>query len=174
MPSIFGRCGVTVDSDVARATFSATPPCGGSGWLLLEYGLRTDAHAEHQLLPAQQQKLRILLVDDSADYLTVICVVLEEKGTIEVIGTAGNRIEAIEAVAELQPDLVIMDVQMPQMDGLMAASVLSRHFPATKIVLMSAEDSHQLRLVSRAAGADAFVAKSLLGQDLARVLEAIQ
>lgn len=139
-----------------------------------EYGLRTDAHAEHQLLPAQQQKLRILLVDDSADYVTVICAVLEEKGTIEVIGTAGNGIEAIEAVADLQPDLVIMDVQMPQMDGLTAASVLSRHFPATKIVLMSAEDSHQLRLAARAAGADVFVAKSLLGQDLARVLEAIQ
>jgi len=80
--------------------------CGGNA-ADNEYGLRTDAHAEHQLLPAQQQKLRILLVDDSADYLTVICAVLEEKGTIEVIGTAGNGIEAIEAVADLQPDLVI-------------------------------------------------------------------
>ena len=139
-----------------------------------EYGLSTDAHAEHQVLPAQQPKLRILLVDDSADYVTVICAVLEQDGRIEVIGTAGNGIEAIEAVADLQPDLVIMDVQMPQMDGLMAASVLSRYFPATKIVLMSAEDSDQVRLASRVAGADAFMAKSLLGQDLAGVLEAIQ
>jgi CheY-like chemotaxis protein len=193
MPSIFGRCGVMIDSDVARATglavasallllaagqdgccLSLFHSCCGDNAVDNEYGLRTDAPAEHQLLPAQQQKLRILLVDDSADYVTAICAVLEEKGIIEVIGAAGNGIEAVEAVAELQPDLVIMDVQMPQMDGLMAASVLSRHFPATKIVLMSAEDSHQLRLASRAAGADAFVAKSLLGQDLALVLEAIQ
>jgi len=139
-----------------------------------EYGLRTNGQAERELLPAQPQKLRTLLVDDSADCLTVICAVLEEDGTIDVIGAAGNGIEAIEAVADLEPDLVIMDVQMPQMDGLMAASVLSRHFPATKIVLMSAEDSHQLRLASRAAGADGFVAKSRFWEDLARVLQALQ
>jgi DNA-binding NarL/FixJ family response regulator len=139
-----------------------------------EYGLRTKAHAERELLPAQRQKLRTLLVDDSAEYLTAVCAVLERDGTIDVIGAAGNGIEAIKAVADLQPDLVIMDVQMPQMDGLIAASVLSRHFPATKIVLISAEDSHQLRLASRAAGADAFLAKSRFKQDLASVLQAIQ
>ena len=187
MHSIFGRCGVTIDSDVARATeesrnrpqhdrarnprifrhipalkcsldsarvrsfrsdrvtedlrllttlYTRTSKQGSNDWLLLqpysslaagqdgcclslvrnccggnavdnEYGLRTDAYAEHQILPAQQQKLRILLVDDSADYVTAICAVLEEKGIIEVIGAAGNGIEAIEAVADLQPDLVI-------------------------------------------------------------------
>ena len=139
-----------------------------------EYGLCTNTHAEHQMLPAQKRKLRLLLVDDSADYLTVICAVLEQDGRIEVIGTAGNGIEAIEAVAGLQPDLVIMDVQMPQMDGLIAGAILCRHFPATKVVLMSAEDSDQLRLASRAAGAEVFVAKSRLGQDLACVLQAIQ
>lgn len=141
----------------------------------MDNDFRTDAHAEHQFLQAQQQqKVRTLLVDDSADYLTAICAVLEQDGTFDVIGTAGNGTESIEAAAVLQPELVIMDVQMPQMDGLTATSILSRHFLATRIVLMSAEDSHQLRLASRAAGADAFIAKSRVGQDIARVLQALQ
>lgn len=106
----------------------------------MDNDFRTDAHAEHQFLQAQQQqKVRTLLVDDSADYLTAICAVLEQDGTFDVIGTAGNGTEAIEAAAVLQPELVIMDVQMPQMDGLTATSILSRHFLATRIVLMSAE-----------------------------------
>lgn len=139
-----------------------------------EYGSCTSTYADYQPLPAQQQKLRTLLVDDDADYLTAICAILEQDVAIDVIGAAQNGMEAIKAVADLHPELVIMDVRMPGMDGLTAASYLSRLFPATKIVLMSAEESHQLRLACREAGADGFVAKSQFWQDLARVLQALQ
>jgi len=139
-----------------------------------EYGSRTTAHAEYRFLPEHQRKLRTLLVDDSADYLTAIRAVLDDDGTVDVVGCAGNGIEAISAVADLHPELVIMDVQMPRMNGLTAASLLCRLFPGTKIVLMSGEDSHKLRLASREAGADGFVAKSRFGEELACVLQSLQ
>lgn len=139
-----------------------------------ECGLATTTYPEQLPLPPQQQRWRTLVVDDSFGYRTVLCAVLKQEGIVDMIGTAGNGVQAIERVAAMQPDLVIMDVQMPEMDGLTAASVLSRDFPRTRIVLMSAEDSPQLRLASRAAGANAFLPKSRIAWDIAEVLQVMQ
>ena len=75
----------------------------------------------------------------------------------------------MQATARLEPDLLLMDVQMPLMNGLAAASVVFVGFPLTSTVLMSAEDSPQLRAACLASGARAFIHKPHFRQDLAGV-----
>jgi len=119
---------------------------------------------------AAQPRLRVVVADDSADYLEVVCAMLELEDEIDVVGRANNGVEAVQATARLEPDLLLMDVQMPLMNGLAAASVVFVGFPLTSTVLMSAEDSPQLRAACLASGARAFIHKPHFRQDLAGVL----
>jgi DNA-binding NarL/FixJ family response regulator len=106
-----------------------------------------------------RRHIRVLVVDDSPDFLDVICGVLEMEDFIEVVGKATDGTAAIQAASELHPDLVLMDVQMPYMNGLTAALLLSQHFPEIKVILMSADDSLQTRIACKSSGARGFVHK---------------
>src|SRR5512140_589979 len=93
----------------------------------------------------KQGRIRAVVVDDSPSYLEVVCAMLEVDDVVDVVARASNGADAIPAVANLRPDLLLMDVDMPLIDGLSAAAFVSVQFPSTKIVLMSAEDSPELR-----------------------------
>lgn len=86
----------------------------------------------------ERAPIRTLVVDDTPDILQVICALLSTDDRIEIIGRATDGSEALEAVGSLRPDLVLMDVQMPIMDGLTAATLIRLKFPEASIVLMSA------------------------------------
>jgi CheY-like chemotaxis protein len=103
--------------------------------------------------------IRALVVDDSPDVLEVICALLEMEGGIEIVGRASNGSQALEAVGCLHPDLVVMDMQMPCMDGLTAAKLMRVAFPETSIVLMSADPGFFDRNEVLATGAEAFIDK---------------
>jgi DNA-binding NarL/FixJ family response regulator len=129
----------------------------------MEMSTRSEA-LEPICLPAEvptgpRAKIRAVVVDDHPAILEAICAVLEVQGLVEVVGQASDGVEAVHAVAELKPDLVVMDVCMPRMNGLETASVLLQHFPEMRVVLMSGEPSAELREQCRAAGADGFVFK---------------
>ena len=129
--------------------------------------------SERLLFDSEPQKLRAVVVDDSASYMEVICALLELDDMVDVVGRASNGADAIQAIAQLQPDLLLMDVQMPLVDGLTAASFVSKHFAATKIVMMSAEDSLQLQAACVASGARAFIHKPKFREQFVRVLRAV-
>jgi DNA-binding NarL/FixJ family response regulator len=112
--------------------------------------------------PEEQECIRVLVVDDSENALRAICALIELEPMVEIVGRACNGVEAIGAVASLKPDLVVMDVNMPYLDGLKTSGILSTHFPDLKILLMSADDDPELRIKSRAHGADAFIPKQEL------------
>lgn len=118
-------------------------------------------------LPARP---RILLVDDSPELLDVICAVLQSQYEIDVIGQAGDGREALVLVGKLCPDLVIMDVRMPQMDGLVAASIISVRYPGVSMVLMSGDDSPELRSQAIRCGAKTFIFKPKFAAGIAEVL----
>ena len=122
---------------------------------------------QYQALEFESQRLRTVVIDDSPTFLEVVCALMERENELDIVARGKNGIEAIELVAKLNPDLVVMDVDMPKLDGLMAALILSCSFPETRIVLMSAEDSPELRMECMGCGAEAFIQKARFRQEFA-------
>lgn len=118
-------------------------------------GSSVPQHAANLL----SRQIRILVVDDSPDFLEVVCSLLGLEDFIEIVGRATDGSGAIQAVSDLHPDLVLMDVQMPYMNGLTTALLLSQHFPEIKVILMSADESLQTRIACQSSGARAFIYK---------------
>jgi len=110
-------------------------------------------------LALRARRLRAVVADDSPCYLDVVCALLELDDIVDVIGRANDGAEAVQLALALEPDIVILDVEMPNMNGLVAATLICVHSCAAKIVMMSAEDSEERRAACLAAGADAFIFK---------------
>lgn len=117
------------------------------------------------------QQIRVVVVDDSPDFLEVVCGLLGLEDSIEVVGKAADGSGAIQAASDLHPDLILMDVQMPYMNGLTTALVLSQHFPEIRVVLMSADESLQTRIACQSSGARAFVYKPAFRSQFFSALE---
>jgi len=117
--------------------------------------------------------LRIVVVDDSPDFLEVICGLLRLEDSIEIVGYGTDGTQSIRAVADLHPDLLLMDVQMPYMSGSAATLIISQHFPTVNVVLMSSEDSLQTRIACKSSGAQALVYKPAFRKQFLEVLEKI-
>jgi DNA-binding NarL/FixJ family response regulator len=116
-------------------------------------------------------RIRTLVVDDTRDFLQTILAVLDEYPSIDVIGTASNGLEALRAAEELRPDLVLLDVSMPVMNGLEAALRLSREMPWIRILMMSADDDPDLQTACIECGADAFLWKGRFASALQEQLD---
>lgn len=120
-----------------------------------------------------QAPFRTVVVDDSSSYLDLICFLLKRENLVEIVGRVNDGLEALQAVAALEPKLVLMDVNMPRMNGLEAAVLLTKRSPGTKIILMSADESLWLREACHKCGADAFIPKTRFIEEFATVLREI-
>ena len=118
--------------------------------------------------------MRTLVVDDTPEILQLICAMLETDDGIELIGHAVNGSQAVTAVGRFMPDLVVMDVQMPIMDGLTAAALIRSKFPEVSIILMSACPLHSIENQVRASGADGFIDKVEFGAMFPRVISRLR
>ena len=116
---------------------------------------------------------RILVAEDDAAFLERLVLLLEEDGRFGVAGRARDGREAVELAAELSPDAVVMDVEMPVLDGVEATRLLRRSSPALPIVAISGHDYEERVLEIREAGADDYVRKARLEEELLRALEAL-
>ena len=92
-------------------------------------------------------KVRVLIVDDSGYVIAVVSKRLQADSEIEVIGSARTGVEAIEKVKSLRPDVVTMDIIMPEMDGLTALKHIMAECP-TPVIMLSALTSENARLSS--------------------------
>src|SRR5947209_19778359 len=90
-------------------------------------------------------KRRTLVVDDSVTILHAVCTLLQHHNLLEVAGRAESGPEAIDAVIELKPELVLLDADMPGMSGLRTSLLLSQMSPETTVILMSMETSAQFQ-----------------------------
>lgn len=103
--------------------------------------------------------LRTLIVDDSDLFLTSLNRLLNVQGGIEVVGTAPNGREALVVANKLHPDLVLMDLHMPVMDGLQATQLLHQQVPHSRIIIMTVDESGFLLTICRDHGAHGFISK---------------
>lgn len=106
-----------------------------------------------------EESINILLADDHLLVRNGIKSLLEEEATLNVIGEASNGQEALELAKELQPDLLIIDVRMPIMDGIEAVGKLVNYAPNTKAIVLSMHDSEEYILKSIRAGASGYLLK---------------
>lgn len=113
------------------------------------------------------QVLRVAIVDDSESFRVVLRELLQMLFDVEIVAEGSNGFEALELAAELGPDLLIMDVNMPVLDGTTAASLISNHFPSTTILMMSGEDSPEVRERCLQSGAFAFSSKDAITRQIA-------
>ena len=139
---------------------------------LTEFAPARVAFPESNSAPARlrRERLRLIVADDSPEFMEVVCALLELDHQIDVVARVGDGGEAIEAVAKLRPDAVLMDVDMPILDGLTATMVISAQFPGTRIVLMSAFESPELRAEAQACGALGLVDKTMFREEFPQVL----
>ena len=138
----------------------------------------TQAILENEVAQAPLQatglkRIRTVVVDDSPTFLQVACELLELDPLIDLVARAGKGGEAIETVFKLQPDLVLTDVHMPYLDGLTLAWFFTRRFPAARVVLMSADNTPELREACEAAGAFDFVHKENFREEFGAILQRV-
>jgi DNA-binding NarL/FixJ family response regulator len=114
--------------------------------------------------------VRTLIVDDSPTFLRTVCSFLDHHDAVEVVATADNAPEAFQLVERLGPDLVLMDLQMQGMNGLEATAELRQRFPATRVIMVTGHDTQELRAASQEMGAEGFVCKGRLAQELPAML----
>ena len=116
-------------------------------------------------MSASVSVVRVLVVDDQALFRHAMTAVVEETDGFEVVGEAGSGEEALDAAAVLRPDLVLMDVNLPGIDGLEATRRLRAGENAPVVVLLSTYDAPDgVRFVAES-GADGYVTKSAFGPD---------
>jgi DNA-binding NarL/FixJ family response regulator len=103
---------------------------------------------------------RILVVDDHEDFRQALISFLSAIG-LDVVGEAANGADAVAAVRELEPDLVLMDVSMPEGDGIAATERLKQEWPALPVVMLCGAIEPCDRAAAMAVGADAVITKVL-------------
>jgi DNA-binding NarL/FixJ family response regulator len=117
--------------------------------------------------------IRILLVDDQRLMREGLRILLELEPDLKVIGEAGDGQAALRAYADLQPDVVLMDVRMPGMDGVEATWRLRERWPAARIVILTTFDDDEYVFEGLRAGALGYLLKDVSGQDLAQAVRTV-
>lgn len=118
-------------------------------------------------------KFRIVVVDDVEDLRALVRLLLESTGQFEVVGEGGTGVEAVEAARTQQPDLILLDMSMPDMDGLEALPLLREAAPWAKVVVLSGFERERLWPLAAENGAIAYIEKGTPGPELVNQLLAI-
>lgn len=112
------------------------------------------------------EKLRILIADDQTLMRDGLKTILELEADMEVVGTAKNGTEAVEMAAALMPDVVLMDIRMPMMDGIESLKRIKCEFPEMHVLMLTAFDKDDYIIEALASGANGFLLKDLSGDKL--------
>jgi PAS domain S-box-containing protein len=141
-------------------------------------GLVRSSAADLESLPTQRfaggaprRNVRVLVVDDAEDIRTLLRLRLMRASGVEVVGEAGDGVEAVALATALEPDVVLLDMAMPRMDGLEALPLIRAAVPGVRVVVLSGFDEGTMRDRALEAGADRYLVK---GGDMDALLAAIE
>ncbi len=114
----------------------------------------------------ETNKIRILVADDHALVRAGICALLEQRPRLEVVAEAQDGNEALRLAAELQPDIVLMDIAMPSLSGLEATRKLEKEWPNVRVIILSMHSDEQHVLQALRAGAAGYLLKGASFEEL--------
>ena len=117
--------------------------------------------------------MRILIVDDYAPVREQIRALLSLRVDLSVCAEAEDGIEAVEKTKSLRPDVVLMDVSMPRMDGIQATKIVRREAPECEVVIVSQNDPVIVSMQAREVGAVGFISKADLATELIPILDGL-
>jgi DNA-binding NarL/FixJ family response regulator len=124
------------------------------------------ARSERRGSPQSSSRISIVIADDSELYREMLKMVVEALPGLEVLGTVGNGCQALEVVAAEHPDLVLMGLNLPGINCLQSLALLRECHPATCVIIITADDSDDVRATCLAQGADGFISKRRLHPEL--------
>jgi len=118
--------------------------------------------------------MRILIADDHAVVRRGLEMVLRLESDFEIVGDAANGEEALAQTKRLAPDLVLLDLKMPRLDGIEAARAIKRHAPRTRILMLTGIEADQQEVMKALeAGADGYVLKEVSPEELSRAIRVV-
>jgi len=117
-----------------------------------------------------QRMIRILLVDDQTIICQALKALLDRQQDFQVVGIAADGYTAIEQVAALRPDVVLIDIQMPGLDGVAATRLISQRFSGVKVLVLSGHDDGAYLKAALSAGAQGYLLKDTGAEDLANAI----
>jgi two-component system response regulator DevR len=119
------------------------------------------------------QRQRIILVDDHEVVRLGLKALLERHPNFEVVAEASTAREAVERVAALSPDVVVMDIRLPGGSGIEACQEIAEKYPATRVIMLTSYAEDEMLFSAIRAGAAGYVLKQIGGDDLVRAIEAV-
>lgn len=119
------------------------------------------------------QKIKVLIVDDHTIVRDGVRALLALVSDVEVVGEASNGLEALDKVNQLAPDVVLMDIAMPIMDGLEATKRIRKEFPGTKVLVLTQYDEEEYIFSIVEAGAQGYITKAAASSDLSTGIRAV-
>lgn len=121
--------------------------------------------------PSEERNIEVLLVEDEESVLESLKTFLEMEPGLSVIGLARDGLEALEQAQKLSPQVIVMDVRMPRMDGLQATRSIKAQYPEMRIILLSMYDNEELIQAGKEAGANRYLLKGTASQELVKAIK---
>jgi DNA-binding NarL/FixJ family response regulator len=124
---------------------------------------------QHDVMAIEQEHLRVLIADDNETVRDELASYLETEG-FDVVGSVGNGLDAFQQAKSIRPDVVLMDLHMPDMDGIAAMAIIKAHAPEMPVVVLTAFSKRDNRWAAELTGAASFLDKDVPMPELVEAL----
>jgi NarL family two-component system response regulator LiaR len=123
-----------------------------------------------QAQPAKKDKIKVLLIDDHAVVRQGLRMFIEMQNDMEIVGEGSNGMEAVELASKLNPDVILLDLVMPQMDGVEATQKILTHNPHSRVLILTSFGEDERVFPAIRAGAQGYLLKDIQPRDLVQAI----